>query len=81
MTYNFSNLVAYPEDFEPGEKVWFHGLKAKVANPDTWGIFDEGIVLNEWDLWAVPVVIKGASTITIAHVDDLIPRKKGEAWI
>lgn len=81
MTYSFSDLVLYPEDFEPGEKVWFHGLKAKVADNDSWRVFEEGIMESEWELWAVPIVIKGASTITIAHVDALIPRKKGEAWI
>ena len=71
----------HPNDFEPGERVWFHGLKARVANSDTWAVFDEGIEANEWHLWAVPIVIKGASTITIAHVDDLIPRYKGETWL
>lgn len=66
----------YPEDFEPGDKVYFHGLKAKVLESYSYGIFEEGIVESEWDLWAVPIQIKGAKTVTIAHVDDLVPRGK-----
>lgn len=65
---------AHPDDFHVGQKVWFHGLKAKVVT-GFWKIQDD------YPLWAVPIQIKGAEGVTIAHVDDLIPRKKGEAWI
>lgn len=77
----FERLVLDASDFKPGQKVWFHGLKAKVADEVTYEVLEEGIVASEWDLWAVPIIVKGGNTITIAHVDALIPRQKGEAWI
>lgn len=81
MKLDYDALTPDPLDFEPGEKVWFHGLKAKVVSNYTYDVLLDSIELAEFGMWAVPIQIKGASTITIAHVDDLIPRKKGEAWI
>lgn len=81
MTEKEEEMIAFPEDFKPRQKVWFHGLKARVADKDTHEAFQDGIYESEWDFWAVPIVIKDSVTITIAHVDDLMPRKRGEAWI
>lgn len=61
-----------PEDYQHGQKVWFHGLKAKVIDEN----FRRRVSESFFHLWAVPISIKGSSGITLAHVDDLKPRSK-----
>lgn len=58
-----------PRDFRPGQKVWFYGLKAKVG----YGFYG---IREMYPSWAVPIVINGSVTVTIAHVDDLQRRGK-----
>lgn len=58
-----------PNDFEPGDKVWFNGLKAKVVAG-----FDQ--VREDYPMWAVPIEINGSEFVTIAHVDALKARRK-----
>lgn len=81
MTESDCVMTAHPSDFKPGQKVWFFGLKAKVLQSADHEHFTEHIEDAKFDLWAVPILVKGAQGITIAHVDDLMPREKGEDWI
>jgi hypothetical protein len=56
-------------EFSADQKVWFNGLKAKVAS------FEQGECNSLTPmLWMVPIVIKGSVYMTIAHSDALTPR-------
>lgn len=65
-------MYEFPEDYAVGQKVWFHGLKAKVIGEN----FPEHVSESFFRLWAVPISIKNGNGITLAHVDDLTPRSK-----
>lgn len=65
-------MFEFPEDYESGQKVWFHGLKAKVVDES----FRMHVSESFFRLWAVPISINGGNGITLAHVDDLKPRTK-----
>lgn len=64
-----------PNDFEPGQKVWFLGMKAKVQEESLFDLVED----SYFGYWGVPISIKEDGIyrfLTIAHVDQLKPRGK-----
>lgn len=61
-----------PNDFQPGQKVWFMGMKARVAE----GMHQQWVEESNFRQFAVPIVIKGTGLVQLAHVDSLMLRGK-----
>jgi len=59
----------YPDTFQPGDKVWFFGKKAKVVEG-----FDQA--REFWPGWAVPIAFNDGEFVTVAHAGDLKRRGK-----
>lgn len=66
-----------PSDFQPNQKVWFLGMKAKVQHEGLCNQVND----SYFGFWGVPISIKQDGDyyfLTIAHADQLMPRgKKG----